>query len=180
MSLRISAGDLKGRKIKSPSEKDARPLSGMIKEALFSILSERIKGCHFLDLFAGTGSAGLEAVSRGAEKSVFVEKSPSQVKLIKENIFSLGVESRSEVVLSDVFYYRKPEKADVVFAGPPYKENLSEKIIRHCIENNIMHKDNMLVIQHHKKEKIGNVEGVILKDSRKYGISILDFFFLKS
>lgn len=180
MSLRISAGAFKGRKIKSPYEKDARPLSGIIKEALFSILSDRIRESFFLDMFAGTGSAGLEALSRGAGKVVFVEKSPGQVKLIKENISSLGVETKSEVVLSDVFSYSSPEKADIIFAGPPYRDNLSENIIRHCLEHNILCKGNILIIQHHRKEKIGKIENVEMKDSRKYGISSLDFFSLKS
>ncbi len=177
MALRISAGLLKNRKIKSFPGKEVRPLSGMIKEALFSILGERIKGALFLDLFAGTGSAGLEAISRGAEKAVFVEKNRSQINLIRENARGLGVEDRCTIICSDVFDFKPTEKPEIIFAGPPYRENLSGSILSHSLDSGILTGTGILIIQHHKKEKI-NAERAKLADSRKYGISRLDFFTL--
>ncbi|MGM0568716.1 MAG: 16S rRNA (guanine(966)-N(2))-methyltransferase RsmD [Elusimicrobiota bacterium] len=176
MSLRISAGVYKKRKLKSPPQKALRPISGMIKEALFSILGSKVQGCFFLDLFAGTGSAGLEALSRGAGKVWFVEKNHEHARIIKENISLLGAEDRCRVVCLDFFKFDLKEKAGIVFAGPPYRDNLSSDILARCVEKDILRRGNLLVIQHHCREKIRDVRGALLKDSRKYGISRLDFF----
>ncbi len=175
MKLRVSAGKFKNRKILSHPGKGLRPLSGRIKEAYFSIMSGRIKDALFLDLFAGTGNVGIEALSRGAEKAVFVDKNPSSVELIRKNIEAFGLECLSEVFPMDVFDFIPKETPDVIFAGPPYKDDISSDILKHCLDNRLLKDGAVLTIQHHYKEPL-DYSGLIKTDSRKYGITVLDFF----
>lgn len=173
--LKIFSGEYKNKRLRSSPGKMVRPISGLVKEALFSILQKEITGSLFLDLFAGTGSVGLEALSRGAEFAVFIEKDPDAVQLIRENVNLLGVEDKTEVIHTDVFGYRAGKVFDVAYAAPPYKSNLGTRILEHCKRENILGKNSLLVLQRHHKEKV-NSYGYKKTDSRKYGISTLDFF----
>lgn len=174
--LRITAGDFKNRKLESLPGKSLRPLSGRIKESLFSIISARVPGSLFLDLFAGTGNVSFEALSRGASRAVMVEKDSKSLGLIYRNADKLGLRDRIEVYESDVFgFYPSGISPDIIFAGPPYRGNLSSGILRHCLEAGIASEDNLVVIQHHRKEDVDN-SGYRKIDSRVYGITALDFF----
>jgi len=175
MALRITAGKYKNKKLKSIPGKQLRPLSERVKEALFSIINEKIKGAVFLDLFAGTGNVGIEALSRGASESVFVEKDPERVRIIEENIKTLGVEEQTKVVCSDVFNYRTGIEPDIIFAGPPYKANISSEILNHLKNFDIAGCRTLIIIQHHYKEE-ANSDYFNKVDSRKYGKTVLDFF----
>jgi 16S rRNA (guanine966-N2)-methyltransferase len=178
VAIRISAGIYKNRKLKSPHGKALRPLSGRIKEALFSILAKRIPGCIFLDVFAGTGSVGLEALSRGAAQALFVEKDPAAVKILRENISLLNIEHETRVFNIDFFNFTTELKPGIVFAGPPYKQNLGTKILKHLREKGMTFPDTVLALQRHYKEHV-DCGGYERLDSRKYGISAIDFFKLE-
>ncbi len=135
--MRISGGESKGRRIVSPPRSRStghagvRPTSDKVREALFSILGERVKDAVFLELYAGTGAVGIEAVSRGAKRAVFVDSSPKSVRLIRENLDSLGCRDRAAVIAKDVIAFLKKSARergrstglgpyDIVFADPPY------------------------------------------------------------
>lgn len=174
MSLRISSGIYKNRRLKTIPGKEFRPLSEKIKQALFSILGDKINGSNFLDLFAGAGNVGLEALSKGAEFVVFIEKGRDKIELIKQNVALLGVEDIVRIVPSDVFNFHADLNFDIVFAGPPYKINLGTKILHYLRTNDIVRKESILVLQHHCKEDI-DFDGYSRIDKRRYGITELDF-----
>ena len=136
--MRISGGESRGRRIAPPrrggsaGHAGVRPTSDKVREALFSILGERVNDTVFLELFAGTGAVGIEALSRGARRAVFVDSSPGSVRLIRENIESLGYRERAAVVSKDALAFLKKTARelgpyDIVFADPPYHADAGSK-----------------------------------------------------
>lgn len=123
--LRITGGQSRGRKLFSPPKRTIRPASDMIRQAVFNMLSSEIPGCEFYDVFAGSGIVGLEAVSRGAERAVFIEREKRQVALIQRNVAHLGMERQTDVRLADAFvwvrHFSPPRRRTVVYLGPPYE-----------------------------------------------------------
>jgi 16S rRNA (guanine966-N2)-methyltransferase len=126
MAMRIIAGEFRGRKLLPPEGTDVtRPITDRVKQSLFDILSPRIEGARVYDLFAGTGSMGLESLSRGASHVTFFEGDRSAVQRLKKNIAALGVDAKADVVAGDLFRWfdaeRPGAKADIVFLDPPYR-----------------------------------------------------------
>lgn len=122
--LRITGGTSRGRKLFSPPKRTIRPASDMIRQAVFNMLSSEISGCEFYDVFAGSGVVGLEAVSRGAERAIFIEREKRQVALIQRNVAHLGMDRQTDVRLADAFlwarHFAPVRSATIVFLGPPY------------------------------------------------------------
>ena len=124
--IKVTAGKFRGSKILSPP-KIARPTSSMMREALFNIISSQIEEAYFLDLFAGSGIMGIEALSRGAEKAVFIEMDQKNANNIKKNLKNLNIEDKAQVICSDVvkILNRISLAFDIVFADPPYSKSFS-------------------------------------------------------
>jgi 16S rRNA (guanine(966)-N(2))-methyltransferase RsmD len=124
--VRVIAGVAKGRRLRPPPTEDTRPITDRAKESLFNILAPRIAGHRFLDLFAGTGSVGIEALSRGSAAATFVERSPRAAANIHHNLEITGLQDRAEVVTRDVFGYLRepPTPFDVIFVAPPQWRDL--------------------------------------------------------
>jgi 16S rRNA (guanine966-N2)-methyltransferase len=127
MAMRIIAGQRRGHKIDGPSGHDTRPTSDLVRESLFNILAGLVEGRLALDLFAGTGALGLEALSRGAQRALFVERDWANVALIRRNLATLRYEDRGLVIPADVFRWATSfapvaEEPVVVFIDPPYRE----------------------------------------------------------
>lgn len=125
--MRIIAGLRRGHKFDGPENDDTRPTSDLVREAIFNILGEAVEGLIVVDLFAGTGGLGLEALSRGAERAIFVEKNRANVGLIKRNLATLRFEDRGSVIPGDAYRWAKtltPTEGEpvVVFLDPPYRE----------------------------------------------------------
>lgn len=120
--MRIIAGDFKGRRLARPPASGLRPTSDKLRETLFNILASRVKGARVLDLFAGTGALGLEALSRGAAEAVFVERDPRAIAVMADNIARCGVEERARIVRAAVERAadRVPGNFDLILADPPY------------------------------------------------------------
>lgn len=175
MPTRISSGIYKNKRLKTIPGKEFRPISEKIKLALFSILGDKINGSNFADLFAGVGNVGLEALSRGAEYVVFVEKARDKIELIKHNVTLLGVDDTVQIAHSDVFDFNADLNFDIVFAGPPYKINLGTKIMQYLRTSDFINRETIIILQHHYKENIDS-SGYNRIDKRKYGITELDFF----
>lgn len=172
--MRIIAGKHRGRVLKEFKGRDIRPTSDRAKEALFNILQFEISGCTFLDLYSGTGGIGLEAISRGAEKVVFVDNSKESVKLLKENLAYL--KESAEVVEADADSYvvTAKSKFDFVFLDPPYAtdaRSVAEKIAK----NGLMKKGGRIIYEHSGKS-FGDLNGLKLVDARNYGIAVFDFY----
>jgi 16S rRNA (guanine(966)-N(2))-methyltransferase RsmD len=119
--MRVIAGTAKGRVLRPPRGRDTRPITDRAKESLFSILAPRLPGSRFLDLFAGTGGVGIEALSRGCAHATFVERSARAVADIRHNLGVTDLAARADVVTADVFAYLsgRPSPFDVVFVAPP-------------------------------------------------------------
>ena len=133
--MKIIAGDAKNKRIKSRKGTDTRPTLGSMKESLFSIIAPYVPDSVFLDLFSGSGSISLEALSRGAKRAVMIEKDTEALKYIIENVNSLGYEDRCRAYKNDVLRAveilgRKGEKFDIIFMDPPYKEEVCTKVIK--------------------------------------------------
>ncbi|HSK74285.1 MAG TPA: 16S rRNA (guanine(966)-N(2))-methyltransferase RsmD [Pyrinomonadaceae bacterium] len=155
--MRIIAGKYRGRVLKSPSGSKTRPTSDRLRETLFNILAPRISDeTRFLDLCAGTGAIGIEALSRGADFTTFVDKSRRACALIEENLDALGIpEEQTEIFSSPAenFINRKAEEGwDIVFYDPPYQENYA--IVLHAFgdsESNLLNPGGIVIAEHHAK-----------------------------
>ncbi len=182
--MRIIAGSLRGKKIKSLPGLATRPLLGRIKKSLFDILGERIVDASFLDLYAGTGSVGIEALSRGARYVLFVEKETRLARLIRENLRMCKLEKRAEVIEIDILSYNKEggkfsllEQFDLIFAGPPYKLNLTKDTLDIILKLNLLKKNGWVICQHHFKERVPEKKGFLsLFRKERYGKTIMSFY----
>jgi 16S rRNA (guanine(966)-N(2))-methyltransferase RsmD len=124
--MRIVAGRFKGRRLHAPKSRSVRPTTDRVREALFSILADRVEGARVLDLFAGTGAVGLEALSRGAASAVFVERDAGAVRLIRENVRTCGAEPEAEILAESApravrKLAARGARFDLIFMDPPYR-----------------------------------------------------------
>ncbi len=119
--MRVIAGEFRSRLLKSLPGLETRPTPDRVRESLFNVLAPRIEGAVFLDAYAGTGAVGIEALSRGAERVIFLEKSAAAVKVIHQNLAALGVEERAQVLSGPVSAHLERQRADIVFLDPPYE-----------------------------------------------------------
>jgi len=178
--MRIISGSHKGRKLYAPPGLDVRPTSDKVKQALFNILSDRIEGASFLDLYAGIGSVGIEALSRGASRVVFVEKSKRHLGFLKKNLSVSPFEGRFDLFhmdAADFLKKKKPGPFSLVFIDPPYEGEEIEKTLPLLGEGDMIADDGMAIIQHfHKKilaEQVGRLHFI---RQYKYGETVLSFY----
>jgi 16S rRNA (guanine(966)-N(2))-methyltransferase RsmD len=184
--LKIISGIYRGKKIYSLSGNEVRPLSAFVKKSLFDILKNKINAsedCKFLDLYAGTGSVGLEALSQGVKKVVFVDKNKRCIEILYKNLALLGVErDRYEVHRYDILSgIHEKEKFDIIFVGAPYKGydrmNYSYVTMKNIWEANILFRDGWIILQHCSKEKLEDkIFGYTLFRKKAYGDTILSFY----
>jgi 16S rRNA (guanine966-N2)-methyltransferase len=129
--VRVIAGSAKGRILRAPRTPATRPVTGRAKESLFAILAPRLPGARFLDLFAGTGSVGIEALSRGCAHATFVERSASALADIRHNLEVTGLAARAGVVTRDVFAYLRgtPSPYELIFIAPPQWQGLWQRAV---------------------------------------------------
>lgn len=175
--IRIDGGFLKGRYISFPDLKEVRPLTSYIKKAIFDILGD-IEGFLIADVFCGSGIFGIESISRGAQKVVFVDKSEIICRSIRKNLFDFGIENKAEVLCEDVakFFKRNKMIFDLVFLDPPFSMSLDSKILE-----SVSGSYKRLVLRRHKsslvleKDIIESVLGEI-SDQRLYSDSVVYFF----
>ena len=118
--MRVIAGEFRSRRLKTLPGQSLRPTPDRLREALFNILTPRIEGATFLDAYAGSGAVGIEALSRGASHAIFLEKHPAAVRLIRENLASLGIADRATVIQSAATAALARLEADIYFLDPPY------------------------------------------------------------
>ena len=181
--LRVIAGEAKGRRLKMVPGSGTRPIADRAKESLFNILGEDIEGAAVLDLFAGTGSVGVEALSRGAEYAVFVESDRLALKTIRENLQSTGLADYARVVRSDVFIYlrhdsRDREAFDYIHVAPPQYQNLWAETLKALDARPVwVNPDGIVVAQIHPREFAElPLQHLTLFDQRQYGSTLLAFY----
>jgi 16S rRNA (guanine966-N2)-methyltransferase len=119
--MRVIAGEFRSRRLRSLPGLNTRPTSDRLRETLFNVLAPRIAHCVFMDVYAGTGAVGIEALSRGARRCIFIEKNRAAVEVIYDNLAALGLEGRAEVFTSKAATVIERLRADIVFLDPPYE-----------------------------------------------------------
>ncbi|KUK35679.1 MAG: rRNA methyltransferase RsmD [Thermacetogenium phaeum] len=177
--LRVIAGTAKGKRLKSRKAKDLRPATGFVREALFNILGPRVVDCVFLDLFAGTGSVGIEALSRGAAKVVFVEADAQNASLIKENLKITGFGEKGVVYQADVLKIlpvlkKQGWQFDLVFIDPPFKRQLAGPVLEALFQLGLLAPAGIAVTRTASREE-SNFKFRPFREER-YGSSVLRFF----
>jgi 16S rRNA (guanine(966)-N(2))-methyltransferase RsmD len=178
--VRVIAGEAKGRRLKMVPGSSTRPVGERAKEALFGILGESVVDTRFLDLFAGTGSVGIEALSRGASYAVFVDQRRQAVVTIRENLALTGLKDRAQVVRGDVFAYLRKEDLepfDLIYVAPPQYKGLWVETLLSLDESALLKPDGLAVAQIHPKEYVElDLETLVLSQRRKYGSTLLCFY----
>ncbi|OIP92417.1 MAG: 16S rRNA (guanine(966)-N(2))-methyltransferase RsmD [Syntrophaceae bacterium CG2_30_49_12] len=179
--MRIAGGQARGRRINLGRGYRTRPTSCRIREALFNILPP-MEGMSFLDLYAGSGAIGLEALSRGAAKVVFVEKNKALADVIKTNLGRTEFEGRYEILAVEGkrgirALGKKGMRFDFLFADPPYERGFVRETLRCIGEESLLSEDSLVIIQHSIREKIEQRQALqfILMDQRRYSDTILSF-----
>jgi len=178
--MRVIAGKYKGRQLRTVADLSVRPATSRVKGSIFNILQSRVdwRTAGVLDLFAGSGSLGIEALSRGAVHAVFVEQAKRSVVFLKQNIASLGVETQAEVVAGDAFDYLTRPRAsyDVVFADPPYELEMLRRLPTLIFQSGVVEPEGYLIIEHPRQLQF---EPSLLWEPvlvRKYGRTVVTFF----
>ncbi|NLD20236.1 MAG: 16S rRNA (guanine(966)-N(2))-methyltransferase RsmD [Clostridiales bacterium] len=177
--MRIIAGEYKGRRLKSPPDYTVRPTTDKVKEALFSILSEKIWDSRVLDLFSGTGNLGLEALSRGARLCVFADNSRDSIELIKGNITHCGAEDKARVAAGDYrrVIAKEREPFDIILLDPPYGKGYLEECFKLIEENHSLACDGVIVAEHRKEEVLPEEFcGLTKVKERRYGVIMLSIY----
>lgn len=146
--MRVITGSARGRRLKELEGLETRPTTGKVKEALFSVIQFDIESRRVLDLFAGTGQLGIEALSRGAECAVFVERRRDALQVIRENLEACGMTDKARVVNGDAMSYLKSgEKFDLIFLDPPYASGLLEQALEEIVRFDICRRHGIIVAE---------------------------------
>lgn len=164
LPIRIIAGTLKSRLMKAPRGSAVRPTSDRVRESLFSVLGDSAEDCCVLDLFAGAGSLGIEAISRGASHVTFVENSPQAVPILRENIRNLDIHDKTTVTEADVFsvlkgFSRMPARFGMVFMDPPYSEGLAHKAMEALAVSGVVAEEGIVVVEYRKTDLLQQTYG---------------------
>ena len=187
--MRVVTGEAKGRKLKAPKTAGTRPIIDRVKTALFDILSTRVEDARFLDLFAGTGSVGIEALSRGAAHATFIEMNHSVLKLVRENLKITGLGDRAETLQADAFKFLQSNAAqngnaqrvyDMIYVAPPQYHEMAARALAMLDSSPLLAEDGLVIVQIHPKERsaVASVPltRLVLSDERKYGSTLLMFY----
>lgn len=183
--MRIIAGRAKGKRLYSPRGKDIRPTADRVKESIFNILGGQWEGVRVLDLFAGTGSLGLEAASRGAEEVVFIEKSRPALDLLKKNISLCGFDSNAVVLPMSVprgltLMGQRRRVFHLIFADPPYDRGWVERAIAQILIHRVLTEDGLVVIEHGPNEPPAQRHGKLaILQQKTYGETTITFLGFK-
>lgn len=183
--MRVIAGSAKGRRLKAPDTLDTRPILDRVKTALFDILAPDIVESRFLDLFAGTGQIGIEALSRGAAAATFVEMSPEIVKLVRENLALTRLEANAEVIRADAFTFLRNAQAqgrqyDIIYVAPPQYKQMAAQALEQLDRAPLTAPGGLVIVQIHPRERIDfdplTLSHLRLYDERAYGSTLLMFY----
>jgi len=164
--VRIGGGDFRGRSVKAPSGRKTRPTSGRLKKSLFDILAPGLPGARVLDLFAGAGAVGIEALSRGAAHVTFVERNRRALKIIQVNLDSLGLSAQATLVPKDAgaalaLLRNRGERFNVIFVDPPYAHAGHAALLGKISAASMLEEGGRLVVEHHHKTELPERTGAL-------------------
>ena len=183
--MRIISGDFKGKKILEPTDRVTRPLKDLTKESIFNIITHSnkfsidLEESSILDLFSGTGSFGLECLSRKAKHVTFVENYKKILPILKKNLLKLNSKNNYKIIEKDILGNLKitdlKQKFDIIFLDPPYKENDLNKLLISLINYKIIKDEGIIIIHRHKKQKDKLPDTFKIIEEKIYGISKIIF-----
>lgn len=177
--MRVAGGELKGKKLMAPADNLIRPTSDKVKEAIFNMLMWDVDESVCLDLFCGTGSLGIEAISRGAKYCYFCDSSKTSLSLTRENINACGIADRAELVAGD---FKKAlltigRKIDIALLDPPYNKGLLTQAVELIAENDVLNDEGIIVAEHDKAEILPDVLcGFEKIKEKRYGIIVVTIY----
>lgn len=184
--MRVIAGEKRHLLLKTLNDLSIRPTTDKIKETLFNMIQFNVQGVSFLDLFAGTGAIGIEALSRGAKMATFVDNNEKSIKVIKENLEHTGLSDRANVIKSDASLSlenlsRKNESYDIVFMDPPYDKDLYRPVFEKLSKSNVINENSIIILELPLKDDAIGIEEMGFKISKikKYN-SNKHIFFVKA
>jgi 16S rRNA (guanine966-N2)-methyltransferase len=175
--MRITGGATRGFTLKVPKISDIRPAQEQVRLAVFSILGEEIQGAKVLDLYAGSGSFGLESLSRGAEHATFVDSNPLAIEAIEHNMKNARYWGKGEAIRHDAvkFLADSHDSFDIIFVCPPYAYGLPKPLFYQLADH--LNPDGVIIFDHAKTATFGrNLEGLEIVDQRSYGATGVTFF----
>ncbi len=185
--MRVIAGQWKGTKLQAGHFVDLRPVTDRIKESVYGTLRERILYANVLDLFAGSGSMGIEALSRGASYVVFVERSEPIGRIMQKNLAKINCAiSDYDIILSDVYkvlpdLQARRLKFDLIFSDPPFQRPGATQLLKAISDYELLEKEGILVLRHHKNETVvEQVDQLALVRSKTYGDSVLKYYVIQT
>ncbi len=154
--MRVIAGSAKGAKLKAPKGLSVRPTADRVKEALYSIIGNRIIDSFFIDLYAGSGAVGIEALSRGAAMAVFIDHNKANIALIRDNLFKTRLSERARLLFSDALkaidnLSSEKIKADLIFIDPPYELADVEKLVCRIFIKDLLTQSGLVIVEHSAK-----------------------------
>ena len=175
--IRITGGKNRSRLLDTPNTNLTKPTMDKVREAVFSALGEKVYDARVLDLFAGSGSYGLEALSRGAKEVTFVDSSIEAIKVIKQNCEKLH-EENVEILNSDVLIYlnQNSQEFDIIFADPPYKLDIYEEMVKTLIERHILASNGIIVLE---SERELNIDESSFSKVRFYKYGLAKIYILR-
>ena len=183
--MRIISGLFKGKKIFEPNDIKTRPLKDLTKESIFNILSHskkfkiNLNKASVLDLFSGVGSFGIECLSRGVEKVIFVENYEGVLPVLKKNLDNLKIKVNFEIITKDIYKNETilnfKSKFDIIFLDPPYKEKNISIIFEKITDLKILKKNSIIILHRHKKEEDIFPKNFKIIEEKEYGISKIIF-----
>ena len=179
--MRIISGSFKGKKILEPKDNKTRPLKDLTKESIFNIIKHSNKfkvdliDCNILDLFSGVGSFGLECLSRGVKKVIFMENYKAVLNILRKNLYSLKSVENYEILENNIYIDNAFDllnyKFDIIFLDPPYKHKKIDLLIQNIKNSKILSENGIIIIHRHKKEKDIFPPGIRIIEEKIYGIS---------
>lgn len=178
--MRVNAGSAGGRALKTRQGLETRPTAALVKGALFNMQGARVVGSRFLDVFAGNGGVGIEALSRGASLCIFIEKNGQCVKIIKENLALTGLMAYGRVIPREAKFAlaeleEEGETFDIIFLDPPYFSSALAPVLRQLVSANLLAVQGIIVVEHHRLDTDWrDVEWTVLKE-KQYGDTMLTF-----
>ncbi len=183
--MRIISGTFKGKKILEPLDKNTRPLKDLTKESIFNIITHSSKfkislnNSIILDIFAGVGSFGIECLSRGVKKVIFIENYNLVLSVLKKNLKSLKSINNYKIIEEDIYNYKVlfnlNSKFDIIFLDPPYKNKKIDELLKIIKDINILNDNGVIILHRHKKEKDFFSNNIKILEEKNYGISKIIF-----
>ena len=177
----MTAGSSRGRVLKTPAGRATRPTTALVREALFNIIGDSIRGARVLDLFAGAGTLGIEALSRGAASATFVERDQACANIVAENLAATGFAQQGDVAGADAIEWLRSHTSDLatynlLLLDPPYRDRTGLSAALQALDRAPLREEAVVVVEHHRTQPLPATQRLALVRNRDYGTTRLTFY----